>query len=85
MKHEEHDDGVIWSSCLWQIRNVLGGKQTDKLVIAHHYLLTPKATFEDAAKALIVTDKRLNKGANGKLIRDVFIKRGILPKPKRRK
>lgn len=84
MQHEEHDDGEIWSSCLWQIRSALGGKQTDKLVIAHHYLLTPKATFEEAAKALITTDKNLNKGANEKMIRDVFVQRGILPKTKKK-
>jgi Zn-dependent metalloprotease len=83
MTHEEHDDGEIWSSCLWQIRTALGGKQTDKLVIAHHYLITPKATFADAAKALIMTDQKLNKGANEKMIRKVFSDRGILPKTKK--
>lgn len=83
MQNEEHDDGEIWSSCLWRIRAALGGMQTDKLVIAHHYLLTPKATFADAAKALITTDKRLNNGANEKLIREVFTACGILPKTKK--
>jgi Zn-dependent metalloprotease len=80
MQYEEHEDGEIWSSCLWQIRTALGGKQTDKLVIAHHFLLTPKATFADAANALIATDKNLNKGANETMIRDVFVQRGILKK-----
>jgi Zn-dependent metalloprotease len=84
MEDEEHEDGEIWSSCLWQMRTALGGKQTDKLVIAHHFLLTPKATFADAAKALITTDKNLNKGANEKMIRDVFEQRGILPKTKKK-
>lgn len=84
MQDEEHEDGEIWSSCLWQIRTALGGKQTDKLVIAHHFLLTPKATFADAANALIATDKNLNKGANEKMIRDVFVQRGILPKNKKK-
>ena len=83
MQNEEHDDGEIWSSCLWRIRTALGGMQTDKLVIAHHYLLTPKATFADAAKAMITTDKRLNNGANEKLIREVFTACGILPKTKK--
>ena len=84
MQDEEHEDGEIWSSCLWQIRTALGGKQTDKLVIAHHFLLSPKATFKDAANALIATDKNLNKGANEKMIRDVFVQRGILPKNKKK-
>ncbi|HRH03904.1 MAG TPA: M36 family metallopeptidase [Bacteroidia bacterium] len=82
MKHEEHHDGEIWSSCLWKIRQKLGGELTDKLVIAHHYLLNPKATFADAAKALITADNNLNKGANEKEIRNVFVERGILSKKK---
>ncbi|HZV69830.1 MAG TPA: M36 family metallopeptidase [Saprospiraceae bacterium] len=82
---EEHDDGEIWSSCLWQIRTKLGGKQTDKLVIAHHYLLKPMATFTEAANALILTDKNLNKGANKKMLQEVFMDCGILTKPKKRK
>jgi Zn-dependent metalloprotease len=84
IRHDVHADGEIWSSSLWDIRNALGGRQTDKLVIAHHFLLTPKATFADAAKALITTDKRLNKGANEKMILDVFVKRGILPRTKKK-
>jgi hypothetical protein len=31
----------------------------------------------------ITADKNLNKGANEKVIREVFIRRGILPNPKR--
>ncbi len=83
MEDEEHEDGEIWSACLWQIRSAMGAKPADKLIIAHHYLLTPKSTFQDAAKALITTDKKLNKGANEKTIRDIFIKRGILKKGKK--
>jgi hypothetical protein len=54
------------------------------LVIAHHFLLTPRATFEDGANALITADKNLNKGRNEKVIRDVFVRRGILPNSKRK-
>ena len=55
----------------------------DKLVIAHHFLLTPSSRFEDAANALITTDQQLNDGRNVEAIRDVFVRRGILPNPKR--
>jgi Zn-dependent metalloprotease len=84
MNGEEHNDGEIWSACLWQLRTAIGGKQTDKLIIAHHFLLTPKAKFEAAANALLTTDKKLNKGKNEKIIRDIFIRRGIFPNPKRK-
>jgi hypothetical protein len=56
----------------------------DKLVIAHHFLLTPQSGFEDAAKALLTVDQQLNQGRNVEVIRDVFVRRGILPNPKRK-
>jgi hypothetical protein len=78
---EEHDDGEIWSACLWEIRGAVGRMAAEKLVIAHHFLVTRTAKFEDAANALITADKNLNHGANEHAIRDVFIRRGILPNP----
>ena len=81
---EVHDDGEIWSACLWELRGMLGRQTTERLVIAHHFLLSRNAGFEDGANALITADKNLNKGANEKAIRDVFVRRGILPNPKRK-
>lgn len=81
---EEHDDGEIWAACLWQLRGALGRQTTEKLVFAHHFLLSPTSTFEDAAKAIITADKQLNEGRNEAAIRDVFVRRGILPNPKRK-
>ena len=81
---EVHADGEIWSACLWEIRAALGGRVADRLVIAHHFLLTPQSGFEDAAKALMTTDQQLNQGRNLAVIRDVFVRRGILPNPKRK-
>jgi hypothetical protein len=80
---EVHDDGEIWSACLWQIREALGGRTADHLVIAHHFLLTPHSTFEDAGNALITVDRQLNDGRNVEQIRTVFIRRGIFPNPER--
>jgi hypothetical protein len=80
---EEHADGEIWSACLWQIRAAVGGRTSDRLVITHHFLLSPRSKFEDAAKALITADSQLNGGRNEKAIRDVFVARGILPNPDR--
>jgi len=81
---EVHDDGEIWSACLWEMRAALGRGTTEKLVIAHHFLLGRDSGFEDGANALITADKNLNKGQNESVIRDIFIRRGILPNPKRR-
>jgi Zn-dependent metalloprotease len=81
---EVHDDGEIWSSCLWEIRAALGRRATDKLVLAHHFLLTQEATFEDGANALLTADTQLNKAWHQQTIRDVFVRRGILPNAKRK-
>jgi len=81
---EVHDDGEIWSACLWEMRSILGRQTTERLVIAHHFLLSRDAGFEDGANALITADKNLNKGKYERAIRDVFIRRGILPNPKRK-
>lgn len=83
IKGEEHDDGEIWSACLWELRAALGRATAEKLVIAHHFLLSRDSGFEDGANALITADKNLNEGENEKVIRDVFVRRGILRNPKR--
>jgi Zn-dependent metalloprotease len=81
--NEVHADGEIWSACLWELRAALGRNVADRLVIAHHFLLNRFATFENAANALITADKNLNQGRNESVIRDIFVKRGILPNTKR--
>ncbi|TFF37264.1 M36 family metallopeptidase [Mucilaginibacter psychrotolerans] len=80
---EEHSDGEIWSACLWEIRAAIGRAAADKLIIAHHFLLSPRSGFQDAANALITTDGNLNQGRNERVLHDIFIKRGILPNPGR--
>jgi hypothetical protein len=78
------DDGEIWSACLWEIRTALGRKITDVLVIAHHFLLSRTATFQNAANALITADQNLNGSRNKDIIRDLFVRRGILPNQNRK-
>jgi Zn-dependent metalloprotease len=80
---EEHNDGEIWSACLWEIRAAVGRATADKLIIAHHFLLSPRSGFQDAANALITADGNLNQGRNERILRNIFINRGILPNPSR--
>lgn len=84
MQGEVHADGEIWSACLWELRGALGGRVADKLILTHHFLLTPSSGFEDAANALITSDQQLNQGRNVGAIRDIFVRRGILPNTKRK-
>ncbi|HKO02753.1 MAG TPA: M36 family metallopeptidase [Thermoanaerobaculia bacterium] len=78
-----YDDSAIWSASLWQLREKLGAPATETLVIAHHHLLSRTATFNDAANALLITDKQLNGGANADVIRRVFEARGILKRARK--
>lgn len=81
---DEHTDGEIWSSSLWEIRGILGGRITDRLVLAHHFLLTRDSSFENSANMLITVDHQLNQGRNEETIRNIFVRRGILPNAKRK-
>lgn len=81
---EEHNDGEIWSACLWELRAAFGRKMTEQLIIAHHFLLNRTAKFEDAANALITADKNLNQGREESVIQDIFVRRGIIPNPSRK-
>ena len=48
-----HDDGEIWSAALWQIRGAITAAKADTVILQHHFLLTPDASFNQAANALI--------------------------------
>ena len=50
---EVHDDGEIWSAALWQIRAAIGATKADTVILQHHFLLTPDASFNQAANALV--------------------------------
>lgn len=84
IKHNIYSDSAIWSASLWQMRERLGQATAEKLVVAHHHLLSPAATFEDAANALLMVDQQLNGGANAAVIKKIFTDRGILPKTKKK-
>ena len=48
-----HADGEIWSAALWQIRGSLGAANADRVVLAAHFLLSPSASFNQGANALV--------------------------------
>lgn len=84
LTNEVHDDGEIWSACLWELRRALGRLAADRMILAHHFLLSRTATFEDGAMALLTTDEQLTGGVHRDAIREVFVRRGILANPKRK-
>jgi Zn-dependent metalloprotease len=50
---EVHDDGEIWSAALWQIREAIGATNADKAILTAHFLLTPGASFNQGANAIV--------------------------------
>lgn len=78
MDGEVHDDGEIWSACLWQVRGVVGRTRADTMILQSHFLLTPNASFADGANAIIAANHALYSDADKAAIKAVFVNRGIL-------
>lgn len=78
MDGEVHDDGEIWSACLWQLWGLVGKAKADTLVLQAHFLLTPTAKFADGANAIIKANATLYQGEDAAAIKQIFVTRGIL-------
>jgi hypothetical protein len=78
LDREVHDDGEIWSACLWKIRKILGRDLTAKIVLESNFQLTSTSKFPDGANAILAANQKLNAGTSGAAIRKVFEDRGIL-------
>ncbi len=75
---EVHDDGEIWSAALWQIRAALGATNADKVILQHHFLLTPDTSFNQAANALVIAAIGLDYPLSQvNTIRTIFRNRGF--------
>lgn len=77
VRGQVHADGEIWSRALFDLWNALGRTTADTLVIQSHFYLTPTASFQDGANAILAADRALNGGANQAKIRKIFADRGI--------
>lgn len=75
----EHENGEIWSSTLWDVRNALGGETADRLIIESHFQLDGFTSFAKGARAIIDADRHLNRGRNANKLRALFRKRKIAP------
>ncbi len=78
MDGEVHDDGEIWSACLWEVRKLLGRRKADTVILESHFYLKQYADFRDGAEAIVMADENLYGGRRGKAVRRVFGGRGIL-------
>ena len=76
---DEHDNGTIWSAPLWEIREALGRKMADALIIESHFQLDGFTTFARGARAIIDADRNLYGGRHYKILVRIFRRRKIGP------
>lgn len=74
-----HDNGVIWSATLWDIRNLLGRETADRIILESHFQLDGFTTFAKGARAIIDADRNLLRGRHGAALTRIFQRRKIGP------
>ncbi len=77
MTGEVHDDGEIWSACLWKVKALLGKKKADTVILESHFYLSQYSDFRDGADAIITAEKNLYGGKKTKGLIKIFKDRGI--------
>ncbi len=78
MTGECHEDGEIWSACLWEVRTLLGIKKADTIIIESIFYLNQYSGFKDGALAVIQAEKNLNGGKKTRKLEKLFRERGIV-------
>jgi extracellular elastinolytic metalloproteinase len=74
---EVHSDGEIWLETLWDLRNALGSRTTEKIVTRGMELSPPSPSYLDMRNAILQADLVANDGANSRAIWNVFSNRGM--------
>ena len=73
---EVHRDGEIWSRALWDIRNALGARLADTIIIRAQFGFSPDTSMPDAAAVTIATAGLYGRSAQ-KAVRAAFAARGL--------
>src|SRR4051794_27165257 len=73
---EVHADGEIWSRALWDIRNALGPKLADTIIIRAQFGFTPAINMKAAAAQTIKTAGLYSTSAQ-RAVRAAFAARGL--------
>ncbi|MEV7442739.1 M4 family metallopeptidase [Streptomyces sp. NPDC091204] len=63
LEGEVHADGEIWSRALFDIRNALGARAADRIIVNAQFGFAPDTSFKDAALTTVSTAQRMY-GAN---------------------
>ncbi len=75
---EIHCVGEVWSSALWDLRNEVGAKAFDTIVLSSQFMYATNEPFDDAVVALIAADQASSGGANkDEICAEMETQRGI--------
>ena len=72
---DEHDNGLIWSATLWDIRKSLGREAADRVIIESHFQLDGFSGFARALRAILDADRNLYNGRHLARLRRIFRRR----------
>ncbi len=75
-----HNDGLIWSATLWDIRHLLGAEAAERLALASFLEQGTRTTFPEAAAGLLFAADRLGMQNSVHQVRGVLEDRGLLPR-----
>jgi hypothetical protein len=73
-----HHDGQIWSRALWDIRQELGAKTADTIILKAQFDFAADTNMPDAAEATVKAAQELYGDAVADTVRAAFETRGIL-------
>ncbi len=76
---DEHDNGEIWSGALWEIREAVGARVADTLIVESHFQLDGYTTFARGARAILDADENLYDGRHRGRLQGIFRRRHIGP------
>ncbi|MGW0391029.1 M4 family metallopeptidase [Streptomyces sp. NPDC003042] len=74
---EVHADGEIWSRALLDIRDSLGARTADRVIVNAQFGFAPDTSFQDAALTTIATAQRMYGASAATAVRDAFKARQI--------
>jgi zinc metalloprotease ZmpB len=75
---EVHADGEIWSRALWDVRQALGARAADRIVVNAQFRFTPDVGFAAAAQHTVDTAQAMYGAATAGKVRAAFVSRGFL-------
>ncbi|MFF9849630.1 M4 family metallopeptidase [Streptomyces litmocidini] len=74
---EVHADGEIWSRALFDIRNELGARTADRIIVNAQFGFAADTSFKDAALTTVATAQKMYGTQAATAVRDAFRARAI--------